>query len=123
MIGLFVLLGNERTKRMTFKRSPLTIGDAGENQLVLRGGEVARHHVTIELDEDERWHVTAHAPVVIAGTLHDRSTTRIPVNNGTRISLGTYTLQLALAAELALHPVEQRLLAELAAHDEASRLV
>jgi len=123
MIGLFVLLGKERTKRMTFQQSAIAIGADRLNDLVLRDGDVAEHHLAIAIDLDEQWFITPKHPIVIAGSVIPSSATPLRVNNGTRIGIGTYTLQLVRVGELSMNPVEQRLVAAIVARDEASRLV
>jgi uncharacterized protein (TIGR02996 family) len=134
MIGLYVCIGRQRSKRFEIAKQRVTIGSDASNDLVLRDGGVAPYHGAL-VHAGGRWSLSS--PASDPGGA-DRSQA---LEDGARLQVGAYTVVLALAATVepplrphaagtpaeplpvARDPVEQRLLDAIVAGDEACRLV
>lgn len=112
MLGLYVHLGRERTKRIEFPKLEIAIGSDAQNDLVLFDGRVAPFHCRLVHAGDE-WFL---APPGDGALIDPR-----PLEDGAELVAGDYTIVVALPPRL--DPVERSLIDQLVAGDEASRLV
>ena len=112
MLGLYVHLGRERSKRMEFPKLAIAIGSDAQNDLVLCDGRVAPFHCRLVHAHDD-WFLAPPGD----GALEEPS----PLENGAELVAGAYTIVLALPPRL--DPVERSLIDQLVAGDDVSRLV
>jgi uncharacterized protein (TIGR02996 family) len=119
MLGLYVCLGRQRTRRFEIGKSTVTIGSDEKNDLVLRDGKVQPFHYSLVQSHD-RWFLSPGgaepadvSPAVLEGLP--------PIDDGAELCVGDYTVVVALP--IPLDPVERSLLDAIAGGDEASRLV
>jgi uncharacterized protein (TIGR02996 family) len=112
MLGLYVYLGRERSKRFEIPKQAVAIGSHEQNDLVLRDGEVAPFHCRLIFSRN-RWFL---APPEEGGAA------MTPLDDGAEVVAGAYRIVLALEG-LRRDPVEQSLLDQIVAGDQDSRLV
>jgi len=112
MLGLYVCLGHERSKRIEISKQAVAIGSDDNNDLVLRDGQVAPFHCRLVFSRD-RWFLAPPGEGT-GGAMR-------PLEDGAEFTAGDYTIVLALG--IWGDPVERSLLQQIVAGDEASRLV
>jgi uncharacterized protein (TIGR02996 family) len=114
MLGLYVCLGRERSKRMVFPKHVIAIGSDARNDLVLCDGEVAPFHCRLVYSR-ERWFLSPPDDAAPASAMS-------PLDDGAEVAAGIYTIELSLDPSR-LDPVEKSLLDQVVAGDLVSRLV
>ncbi len=88
MIGLYVCIGRQRSKRIEIAKERVTIGSDASNDLVLRDGGVEPFHGAL-LRLRDRWFLSSREA-------NARSSNRMhALEDGARLQIGEYTLVLA----------------------------
>ena len=118
MLGLYVCLGRQRSKRFEIPKQAVAIGSDEQNDLVLRDGQVAPFHCRL-IRSRERWFL---APPDESLNAAAGAGAMSPLEDGAELVAGEYRIVLSFEAPR-LELVEQSLLDQIAAGDEASRLV
>ncbi len=90
MIGLYLSIGHQRSKRFEIAKDRVTIGSDANNDLVLRDGGVAPFHGALVRVRD-RWFLSVREPDVFS------SNRMRALQDGARIQVGEYTIVLAAA--------------------------
>ena len=90
MIGLYVCIGRQRSKRIEVAKERVTLGSDANNDLVLRDGGVAPFHGAL-LRIRGRWFLSSRdANTLSSNRMH-------ALEDGDRIRIGAYTNVLAAA--------------------------
>ncbi len=90
MIGLYVCIGRQRSKKIEIAKERVTVGSDASNDLVLRDGGVAPFHGTLVRVRD-RWFLASREANALT------SNRMRALEDGARLRIGEYTLVLATA--------------------------
>ena len=117
MLAIYLYREGERTQRITSDADEVVLGSSGD--IALAGPKVSGRHCKLVLRPAGCFLVQEDGKVLVNGKPLEKAT---PLYATDKVFVGDYTFMIELL-DRAPHPHEDKLLAEIAAGDDASRMV